>query len=83
MAEKKLTFGRLIDSIQLVHGEMAAQASKAVNISLTLRNWIIGCYISEYELCGADRAEYGKQLLPALSEQLRKLPIKGMGQRQL
>ena len=83
MAEKNLTFNTLISSIQHVHGEMASQASKAVNISLTLRNWIIGCYISEYELRGADRAEYGKRLLPALSERLSKLPIKGMGQRQL
>ncbi len=83
MAEKKLTFGRLIDSIQLVHGEMAAQASKAVNISLTLRNWIIGCYISEYELCGADRAEYGKKLFSSLTNALKSAEIKDIGKRQL
>ena len=61
MPPKELTFGSLIDSIQQVHGEMAAQASKAVNISLTLRNWLIGCYVAEYELRGADRAEYGQK----------------------
>ncbi len=83
MAEKKLTFGKLIDSIQLVHGEMAAQASKAVNISLTLRNWLIGCYIAEYELRGADRAEYGKQLFTSLSQALKEKGIKGIGKRQL
>ncbi len=40
-----MTFGKLVDSIHMVHGEMAAQASKAVNISLTLRNWLIGYYV--------------------------------------
>ncbi len=83
MAEKKLTFGKLIDSIQLVHGEMAAQASKAVNISLTLRNWIIGCYIAEYELRGADRAEYGKKLFSSLANALKSAEIKDVGKRQL
>ena len=32
------------------------QAQKQVNIALTLRNWLFGFYISEYELNGADRA---------------------------
>ena len=83
MSEKEMTFGKLIDSIQLVHGEMAAQASKAVNTSLTLRNWIIGCYISEYELHGADRAEYGKQLFSSLAKTLKKEGIENIGKRQL
>lgn len=78
-----MTFGKLVDSIQLVHGEMAAQASKAVNGSLTLRNWLIGCYVAEYELRGADRAEYGKQLLPTLARRLETLSLKGIKERQL
>jgi hypothetical protein len=44
----------------------AKQASKAVNISLTLRNWLIGSYISEFELRGFDRAGYGERLLASL-----------------
>ena len=36
--------------------------SRAVNISLTLRNWLIGCYIAEYELNGEDRAAYGEKV---------------------
>ncbi len=49
-----------------------AQAAKAVNISLTLRNWIIGCYIYEYEQGGADRAKYGEDLLTQLSNKLKE-----------
>ena len=83
MPEKKMTFDKLVSSIQLVHGEMAAQASKAVNIHLTLRNWIIGCYIAEYELRGADRAEYGKKLFSNLAESLKRDGIENIGKRQL
>jgi predicted nuclease of restriction endonuclease-like (RecB) superfamily len=68
----KLTFSRLVDSIQSVHKQLAAQASKAVNISLTLRNWLIGCYIREYEQNGADRAQYGARLLDRLADRLHE-----------
>jgi len=72
MAEKEMTFGRLVDSIQQVHGEMAAQAGKAVNISLTLRNRMIGYYIREYEQNGTDRSSYGDhRLVDELSIQLQ------------
>jgi hypothetical protein len=83
MSAKEMTFKKLVDSIQLVHGEMAAQASKAVNVSLTLRNWLIGCYIAEYELRGADRAEYGQQLFTTLANVLKSADIKDVGKRQL
>jgi len=42
-------FEKLVGSIQQVHEDIAAQAGRAVNISLTMRNWLIGCYIAEYE----------------------------------
>lgn len=60
--KKELTFNRLVASIRQIHDQMAAQAGKAVNISLTLRNWAIGFYIQEYEQNGADRAKYGQQI---------------------
>ena len=65
-----LDFQTLLDSIKNVHNELSAQASKAVNVSLTIRNWFIGMYIVEYEQNGADRAEYGKNLLSALADKL-------------
>ena len=71
MKEDQPTFSNLIDRIQAAHLELAAQAGRAVNISLTLRNWLIGYYIVEYELNGADRAEYGKQLLDRLAVELQ------------
>ncbi len=70
--KKELTFGRLVNSIRQIHDQIAAQAGKAVNISLTLRNWAIGFYILEYEQNGSDRAKYGRQLLERLANKLQQ-----------
>jgi len=40
-------------------------------------------YISEYELEGADRADYGENVLSELSERLKPMKIAGTGRRQL
>ena len=78
-----LNFSRLVETIHQVDQRMCAQAGRAVNTSLTLRNWFIGFHIAEYELRGADRSNYGDNLLAALSEKLRGLKISNTGRRQL
>lgn len=65
-----ITFPELARSIAQVHAELSAQANRAVNVSLTLRNWMIGYYIEEYERSGTDRAEYGERLMDRLAETL-------------
>jgi predicted nuclease of restriction endonuclease-like (RecB) superfamily len=77
------TFEQLVRSIHAVHSETAAQASRAVNLSLTLRNWLIGCYIAEYELRGNDRAAYGERLLGTLADELARLKVSNSNRRQL
>ncbi|MBU4478755.1 MAG: DUF1016 family protein [Candidatus Omnitrophica bacterium] len=62
---------------------MSIQAAKAVNTSLTLRNWFIGRYISEFELHGEDRAGYGDSLFSELAGRLAQYSISGCGSRQL
>jgi len=81
--KNEATFSGLIDSIRTAHQELAAQAGRAINISLTLRNWLIGYYIAEYELNGKDRAEYGEKLLPALAAELRKINVIRSEEREL
>jgi predicted nuclease of restriction endonuclease-like (RecB) superfamily len=76
-------FENLIDFIRQVHDELAAQAGRAVNLSLTLRNWLIGCYIAEYELRGSDRASYGDRLLIQLAKRLTDLRVSNCNRRQL
>jgi len=79
----EISFSQLVNSIQQAHAELSAQASKAVNASLTLRNWLIGLYIFEYELNGSDRADYGKKVLEVLSEQLSNMNIPRTDLREL
>ena len=81
--KKDLTFAELVLSIRQANDLFLAQASKAVNISLTLRNWAIGYYIERYERLGVDRAKYGERLMDDLSETLRKLGLSRCDRREL
>jgi hypothetical protein len=69
----KLTFDRLVEAIEEIHCQLSRQAKAAVNMSLTLRNWLIGAYLVEYEQGGTDRAEYGAQLVERVAERLGAL----------
>ncbi len=80
---RELNFQTLVGAIQQLHSKLAAQASRAVNVSLTLRNWLIGCHIAEYELHGADRARYGENLFSELATELGHLKISNSNRRQL
>jgi predicted nuclease of restriction endonuclease-like (RecB) superfamily len=75
-----MKFPELIHRIQSAHTQLQQQAVKAVNTYLTLRNWLIGCYIVEFEQHGEDRAEYGAKLLVKLASQLK---IKGLSAPEL
>ena len=59
------------------------KVQKQVNSAMTLRNWIIGCYIVEYEQSGKDRAEYGKQLFKVIADRLIKKGVKSIRERHL
>ncbi|MBV9575226.1 MAG: DUF1016 family protein [Gammaproteobacteria bacterium] len=83
MTANQLDFANLVTAIQDTHETFATQASKAVNACLTIRNWLVGYYIVEYELQGSDRANYGDYLLDKLSEQLAKNGLKRMDIREL
>ncbi len=78
-----LDFAALVKAIQRVHEDSAAAVNRAVNTTLTLRNWIIGGYIHHYELNGQDRAKYGDELLARLAERLEKIGLRRMDEREL
>lgn len=64
------TFDDLSDSVLNTHLTAQQTAIRAVNQMATLRNWLIGCYIVEYEQKGSDRAKYGDRLLKRLEERV-------------
>lgn len=65
-----MDFTDLSIQIKETHHAFYQQAIKAVNTNLTIRNWLIGFYIVEFEQNGADRANYGSKLLQKLAEDL-------------
>ncbi len=83
MSTQAFDFAHLVAAIQQTHVVLANQAAKAVNISLTLRNWFIGQHIAGFELQGADRARYGDKLLSELAQALREQAVSNVGKRQL
>ena len=64
------TFNDLSEFVIQTHQSAQYTAIKAVNQMATLRNWLIGCYIVEYEQKGSDRAKYGERLLKRLEERV-------------
>lgn len=67
-----MNFTALVQQIQQTDSQLKTQAGKAINRALTIRNWLIGHYIVEYEQRGKDRAEYGKKLLQKLASSLKR-----------
>jgi hypothetical protein len=74
-----MTFELLAKNIEKIHSVLQQQAAHAVNLSLTSRNWLMGCYIVEFEQNGEDRAQYGTKLLKRLEERLH---TKGLTERR-
>ena len=66
------SFENLIGSVEHIHELTSAYAKGAVNQLLTVRNWMIGYYIVEFEQHGQNRAEYGAALLSELAKRLNK-----------
>lgn len=66
-------FEQLINSIYQTHYQFQDNAQKSVNINLTLRNWLVGYYIVEYEQKGEDKARYGDSLIKEIASQLKRI----------
>jgi len=75
-----MQFNQLVNSIQHSHHQLQQQVAHSVNVGLTVRNWLVGYYIVEYEQKGAERAKYGDQLLKELAKALK---IKGFSKTSL
>ena len=64
------SFSDLASIIQTTHDAAQSSAVRAINRMQTMRNWLIGYYIVEFEQHGKDRAEYGAHLLKKLEERV-------------
>ncbi|MFU8858737.1 MAG: PDDEXK nuclease domain-containing protein [Deferrisomatales bacterium] len=77
------TFEGLVEAIRETHAALVRQAVRAVNVGLTVRNWLIGCHIEEYERGGVDRSRYGDRLMDELADRLTGLGLSNCNRRQL
>lgn len=75
-----MNFELLVNTIQQTHSTLQQSALKSVNKHLTIRNWLVGFYIVEFEQKGEDRAKYGENLLKELAKSLN---IKGLSDTSL
>jgi predicted nuclease of restriction endonuclease-like (RecB) superfamily len=77
-----MNFNSLISEIKRIHDTLQSETAKSVNIYISIRNWIIGYYIQEFEQRGEDRAKYGDNLLSNLEKCFTNSGIKGMTARR-
>lgn len=71
------SFDELSVFVKDLHQIAYSSAVKAINRFATIRNFLIGFYIVEYEQNGKDRATYGEKLLKRLEE---KVKTKGLNE---
>jgi predicted nuclease of restriction endonuclease-like (RecB) superfamily len=76
-------FTSLIKNIYQTHDYLNVHAVKSVNTCLTLRNFLFGYFIVEYEQKGNDRAKYGDKLLENISKELSNRGIKNISSAEL
>ena len=73
--ETAFSFDHLSELVQQLHDSAYSSTVKAINRFATIRNYVIGFYIVEYEQHGNDRAKYGERLLKRLTERVNKRGI--------
>lgn len=78
-----MKFEELILALEGINANLREQAIRAVNVSLTLRNWFFGFYIFEFEQNGHDRAEYGKGLLSKIADEMKTIQVPNSNEREL
>jgi len=72
-----MKFDQLISSIENIQKELLKRTAVQVNTNLSIRNWLFGLYIVEFEQNGEDRANYGERLFEELSSRLKNSIVKG------
>ena len=78
-----MRFPELVARISGVDGAAQAAAGRSLQQVMSLRNWLIGACIVEFEQDGEDRARYGQRLIPSLAEALVDAGHQGLSRTNL
>jgi len=76
-------FDSLILRLYNTHSAFQRKAQQTVNRLLTIRNWLAGYYIVEFQQHGKDRAKYGENLLNEIASIFKEKNISGFSVRSL
>jgi predicted nuclease of restriction endonuclease-like (RecB) superfamily len=78
-----MKFLDMVALISEVDGASRLAAGRSMQQILSLRNWIIGASIIEFEQAGEDRARYGQRLMPKIANALAGAGCQGLSSRNL
>ncbi len=67
-----MKFTDLVTQISRIDGTSRLSAGQTLQQTLSLRNWLIGACIVEFEQAGEDRAAYGQVLYKRSRERSRR-----------
>lgn len=68
--QKKVDVEKLYGDVCVIIEKARDNAYRAVNVQLTLCNWLVGERVAKEDLQGEERATYGKQIIAELSKKL-------------
>jgi predicted nuclease of restriction endonuclease-like (RecB) superfamily len=78
-----MQFTTLLTTLTEVHTQLSQQAARQTDQLMTIRNWLFGLYIVEFEQHGEDRAAYGQGLIPSLGASFKDRGIRGLSKSNL
>jgi hypothetical protein len=78
-----MDFPTLVADIQSITATAQAAAARTVDRLHSMRSWLVGAWIIEYEQNGEDRAAYGEALIERLAEEFHPEKVRGLSARNL
>ncbi len=72
-----MNYKDVVNSIDQINTSSQLAVGRSLNQILTLRNWLIGAYLVEYEQNGEDRITYGSHLIENLANDLKTIGVMG------
>jgi len=78
-----MNFPALVADIRSLASSAQGTVARVTDRVLTLRSWLVGAWIVEYEQHGEDRAAYGEGLIERLADELERGGTPGMSPSNL
>lgn len=78
-----MNYTHLLGQIERAQTTAQSAVARSANQFLTMRNWLIGAWIIEFEQNGEDRAAYGVELFERMAADLLQRGLRGFSVRNL